>query len=109
MQAGIESGANTELTLGGLAYIGEKVQQRRHEPRDDILSKIVSAGDAGLLEDGSGEFESARGIAQRSVGRGCEHPAHLTDIGDEVASFSSHVVGAEPKTLPEGGQGSNGV
>ena len=32
-------------------YIAGKVADRRAEPRDDILSKIIAAGDAGLLED----------------------------------------------------------
>jgi len=32
-------------------YIAGKVAERRAEPRDDILSKIIAAGDAGLLED----------------------------------------------------------
>lgn len=32
-------------------YIAGKVAERRAEPRNDILSKIIAAGDAGLLED----------------------------------------------------------
>ena len=50
--AGPEQLARSMELIGQLqAYIGEKVEQRRCDPRDDILSKIVSAGDAGLLED----------------------------------------------------------
>ncbi len=36
------------------AYIGRKVEERRAEPRDDVLSRIVEAGDAGLLRDALG-------------------------------------------------------
>jgi len=50
--AGPEHLARTAELIGELqAYIGEKVDERRSEPQDDILSKIVSAGDAGMLGD----------------------------------------------------------
>ncbi|MAG30120.1 MAG: cytochrome P450 [Deltaproteobacteria bacterium] len=40
-------------------YIGEKVRERRVEPQDDILSRIIEAADEGLLKDipDSVEFE----------------------------------------------------
>jgi cytochrome P450 len=33
------------------AYIGRKVEERRAQPRDDVLSRIVEAGDSGVLHD----------------------------------------------------------
>ena len=33
------------------SYIGKMVAERRAEPQDDILSRIIAAGDDGLLED----------------------------------------------------------
>ncbi|MEE8166938.1 MAG: cytochrome P450 [Myxococcota bacterium] len=33
------------------AYIGEAVRKRRAQPTDDILSRIIRAGDEGLLDD----------------------------------------------------------
>lgn len=35
-------------------YIGKKVAERRAQPQDDVLSRIVEAGDAGLLHDAVG-------------------------------------------------------
>ena len=50
--AGPEALARSAQLIAELqAYIGAKVEERREAPRDDILSRIVSAGDAGLLED----------------------------------------------------------
>jgi cytochrome P450/spermidine synthase len=40
-------------------YIGEKVEQRRDHPEDDILSRIIEAADEGLLEDAPGDIDPA--------------------------------------------------
>jgi cytochrome P450 len=44
------------------SYIGEKVAERRAEPQDDILSRIIEAGDEGLLEDKPEGFDTSRGF-----------------------------------------------
>ena len=50
-----EAFARTASLIGELReYIGKKVEERRSEPRDDVLSRIIEAGDAGLLEDAVG-------------------------------------------------------
>ncbi len=41
-------------------YLGKKVAERRAEPRDDILSKIISASDEGLLDDMTEGMDGAR-------------------------------------------------
>ncbi|MBW2268725.1 MAG: cytochrome P450 [Deltaproteobacteria bacterium] len=40
-------------------YIGEKVRERREQPQDDMLSRIIEAADEGVLEDtpDSADFE----------------------------------------------------
>jgi cytochrome P450 len=40
------------------AYIGEKVKERREQPQDDILSRIIEAADSGLLADAPDDFET---------------------------------------------------
>jgi cytochrome P450 len=47
--------ATTATLVGELQdYIGKKVEERRRQPQDDVLSKIIEAGDAGLLHDAVG-------------------------------------------------------
>ncbi len=38
-------------------YIAGKVEERRRQPQDDVLSRIVAAGDAGVLHDAVGGDE----------------------------------------------------
>jgi cholest-4-en-3-one 26-monooxygenase len=47
--------ARTATLVGELReYIGRKIEERRRTPQDDVLSRIVEAGDAGLLRDAVG-------------------------------------------------------
>lgn len=57
----VVGGTNSEAGAGGLAeaapmiaelmeYFGKKAEERRAEPRDDMLSKIIAASDEGVLE-----------------------------------------------------------
>jgi len=60
-----DGGADTLEQAGRLigelhAYLGEKVAQRRAEPQDDILSKIIAASDEGLLSDISEGMDGSR-------------------------------------------------
>jgi cytochrome P450 len=57
-QAGDADFARTATMVGELRdYIGRKVAQRRAEPCDDVLSRIVEAGDSGLLHDSTGTID----------------------------------------------------
>lgn len=50
--------ARSAALVGELqGYVGRKAEERRAEPRDDVLSGIVGAGDAGLLHDAVGGFD----------------------------------------------------
>ncbi len=35
-----------------LAYLGEQVERRRRAPEDDVLSRIIEAADAGVIDEG---------------------------------------------------------
>ena len=48
-------------------YIGETVRKRRAQPADDILSRIIRAGDEGLLDDAPDGIEFSNRLAPDEI------------------------------------------
>ncbi len=79
---------DTQRMLGDfLVYLTEAVVRRRAEPSDDILSRIVEAGDAGVLDDAQ-RLHRLEGDEVRDFAL-FEHPEERARLSSNAAAWET--------------------